>query len=71
MIGQIFVKNGFLNKDDGSLLGRLFSMRQTGDYEDFFDWEENDVKPLISKVKDYIDRIKILIADDSSNRHTQ
>lgn len=67
MIGQTFVKNGLLNKEDGSLLGRLFSMRQTGDYEDFFDWEENDVKPLISKVKDYIDRIKILIAYDSSN----
>lgn len=31
MIGFSFVENGLLSKEDSRLLGRLFSMRQTGD----------------------------------------
>lgn len=61
MIGQSFVKTGLLSNDEARLLGRLFSMRQSGDYEDMFDWEEDDVAPLIPKVEQYINRIKELI----------
>lgn len=61
MIGQTAVKDSILTSDDSRLLGRLFSMRQTGDYEDLFDWEEDDIIPLIPKVEDYIDRISGLI----------
>lgn len=61
MIGQAFVKKGVLSVEDSRLLGRLYSMRQTGDYEDLFDWEEEDVAPLIPKVQDFIERIKGLI----------
>ncbi len=61
MIGEAFVRKGILTTDDSKLLGRLFTMRQTGDYEDLFDWEENDVVPLIPRVEDYIGRIKGLI----------
>lgn len=62
MIGASFVKNGLLSENDAKLLGRLFTMRQTGDYEDLFDWEENDVTPLIPLVEDYICRIGQLVA---------
>ena len=61
MIGFSFVKEGVLIPEDSQLLGRLFSMRQTGDYEDLFDWKEQDVAPLIPKVEDYINRISLLI----------
>lgn len=61
MIGETFVKKGFLTIDDSKLLGRLFTMRQSGDYEDLFDWEESDVAPLIPKVEDFILRISNLI----------
>lgn len=61
MIGLSFVKEGLLTSDDARLVGRLFSMRQTGDYEDLFDWEEEDVSPLIPKVEDFINRITELI----------
>lgn len=61
MIGFSFVENGLLSKEDSRLLGRLFSMRQTGDYEDLFDWEEEDVAPLIPKVEDYIERISKIV----------
>lgn len=61
MIGQMAVKDSVLTIDDARLLARLFSMRQTGDYEDLFDWEEDDVSPLIPKVENYIDRIVGLV----------
>lgn len=67
MIGQTFVKEGVLTIDDSRLLGRLFSMRQTGDYEDLFDWEADDVMPLIPKVESYIKRIAELISDSAKN----
>lgn len=34
MIGSEFVRNGKLSVDDSKLLSRLFTMRQTVDYED-------------------------------------
>ncbi len=61
MIGQTFVREGVLSNDDSRLLGRLYTMRQTGDYEDLFDWEAEDVLPLIPKVENYILRIKELV----------
>lgn len=61
MIGETFVKKGILTIEDSKLLGRLFTMRQSGDYEDLFDWEETDVAPLIPRVEDYITRITKLI----------
>ncbi len=32
-------------------------MRQSGDYDDMFDWAEEDIKPLIPKVINFIDKI--------------
>lgn len=40
-------KTGKISREDGTLLGRLFNMRQTGDYIDNFDWIKEDVEPLI------------------------
>lgn len=62
MIGKNFVNNNLLKIEDAQLLGRLFTMRQTGDYEDLFDWEEKDIVPLIPLVEDYIKRISTLIS---------
>ena len=61
MISSSFVKNGILPIEDSKLLGRLYTMRQTGDYEDLFDWEESDVRPLISLVEKYISRITAIV----------
>lgn len=61
MIGSTFVTKHVLTIEDSKLLGRLFTMRQSGDYEDMFDWEEDDVMPLIPRVENYIHRITELI----------
>ena len=33
-------------------------MRQTGDYDDLFDWEEEDVAPIVPKVEALIEKLK-------------
>ncbi len=65
MVNLQFIKTGHLPIEDGKLLGRLFSMRQSGDYEDWIEWSEEDVIPLLSRVKLYIDRVFSLISMDS------
>lgn len=39
----------------------LFNLRQTGDYEDWFDIDENDIKPLIEPAEKFIAEIENLI----------
>ena len=63
-IGQSFVLRGVLPVADAKLLNKLFSMRQSGDYDDLFDWEEEDVLPLIPQVENFIMRITDLINAD-------
>ncbi len=60
-IGQLFILPGILPVADAKLLNKLFSMRQSGDYDDLFDWGEEDVVPLIPKVEDFIFRISNLL----------
>ncbi len=62
MIGLNFVRQGVLKPEDSQLLGRLFTMRQTGDYEDLYDWREADISPLYEPVEEYIDRIANIIS---------
>ena len=62
MISLTFVRQGILKPEDSQLIGRLFSMRQTGDYEDLFDWKESDVSPMYHPVEDYIGRIESIIS---------
>lgn len=61
LIGQKFVADGKLSKEDAQLLARLQTMRHTGDYDDFMEWHKEDVEPLFENVKKYIEKIKTLI----------
>lgn len=60
-IGHIFILGGTLPVADAKLLNKLFSMRQSGDYDDLFDWGESDVVPLIPQVENFILRVKNLM----------
>lgn len=68
MIGQNFVVPGILSKDEAKLLARLQSMRMTGDYDDFIEWDEEEVEPLFSRVEDYINKIKTLVEHKESGK---
>ncbi len=53
-----FVKTGILDKEYGKLYNNLFNKRQEGDYQDFIDFEEDIILPLISKVDEFIKHIE-------------
>lgn len=62
IIGQEFVTKGLLASEDGRLLSRLQNMRQSGDYDDMFDWTESDIKPLFKPTEVLLDKMKKLIS---------
>lgn len=63
MMNLHFIKTGKLDKEDGKLLGKLFRMRKTGDYDDLSDWDEDEILPLFPKAKELVDKICSLIQD--------
>ncbi|MBQ9355944.1 MAG: HEPN domain-containing protein [Prevotella sp.] len=56
--GLHFVKTGIFPTEYGKLINKLFTLRLTGDYNDHYDLEEEDVIP-------YLDSTEKLIADVS------
>ena len=59
-----FIRTGKLTEEEGALLGRLFRMRQTGDYDDLWDWTERDILPLVPETKQLIAKIESLISSE-------
>lgn len=48
-----FIKTGKINKEFGKLFSKLFDWRQKGDYGDLFDFDEEQVYPLIKSVDNF------------------
>lgn len=61
LLSKNFISTGLLSKSEGSLYRQLFTMRQSGDYDDLFDWEEEDILPLIPKVEQLIEKMKSFV----------
>ncbi len=59
--GQLFVKTGEINRDLGKHYSELFEKRHKGDYNDFFDYDEDTVLRLLPKSKELIEEISKLI----------
>ncbi len=62
ILGQEFVRKGLLDREDAKLASRLQNMRQSGDYDDMFDWTKDDVLPLFEKTENLIEKMKGLIS---------
>lgn len=62
LFSKKYIQTGLLTKEESSLYRRLFSMRQSGDYDDLFDWEENDILPLIPQVMALLDKMRSFIS---------
>ena len=56
-----FIKTGIVDKESGKLYAKLMDWRQTGDYDDIFDFDEDDVVPLFEPVELFITQIEKLI----------
>jgi len=63
--GLYFVKRELISKEQGKLFKQLFNLRQSSDYDDWFDLNEKDVKPLLEPTEKFIAEIKNLINKSS------
>ena len=60
LFGQQFIRPGLVSADMGRLYHVLFSLRQTGDYDDAYSVSENDVSPNIEPAGRLIECVAIL-----------
>jgi len=61
ILGQHFVNTGLISKAAGRHFTRLFEKRQKGDYDDFFDNDEQSAFELREHTKGLIEEIRILL----------
>jgi uncharacterized protein (UPF0332 family) len=53
-----FIKNGGVDKEQGTFFSKLFDKRQIGDYEDFIEISKNEILPLIGDAEKFLAAIK-------------
>ena len=61
MFGLHFIKTGAISAELSNFYVKVFSMRQSGDYEDFCDYEETDVIDLLVPANELINTIETRI----------
>lgn len=61
---QTLIKTGILKKEAGKTFNKLYEMRNKGDYNDLFDFDENKVIPLIIPVEELINEVNDLLFKD-------
>lgn len=55
---QHFVKEDIVSKSSAEFFSDLFNKRQEGDYEDFFNFDQATVLPLIDKTEKFLNEIE-------------
>lgn len=55
--GQHFVQTGVFPSEMGRFLNRLFHMRLTGDYDDYFSLTEDDVESKIQPTEEFVIKV--------------
>jgi uncharacterized protein (UPF0332 family) len=61
MFGLHFVQMGLVSKEDGRFFSDLYDRRQTGDYDDFVNYDDITVKQLLSHADKFVKRMIKLI----------
>ena len=56
MFGLHFVQSGLVSKDDGRFFSDLYDRRQTGDYDDFVNYDEFTVNRLYEQAEEFVRR---------------
>ncbi|MDD6001238.1 MAG: HEPN domain-containing protein [Bacteroidales bacterium] len=57
IFGLHFITTGKFSSEDGRLYHKLFTMRQTGDYDDTYGLMEDDVRPFVEPTGEFIERV--------------
>lgn len=68
MFGLHFIRAGVIDKDLGKFYSDIFDMRQTGDYEDYLDFTEEDVTDLLGPAHQLIGTIQRLLNQDKDQQ---
>ena len=64
-LGFHFIKKGLISEEQNKLYGRLFGLRQTGDYDDWIILQEDDVIPFVEPVEKFIEEIENIIVKNN------
>ncbi|MDO8684645.1 MAG: HEPN domain-containing protein [Armatimonadota bacterium] len=57
LFNRYFIKTGRLPGDMGKLYGKIFEMRQEGDYEETTKFDQHEVEDLLSYAQSFIEQI--------------
>jgi uncharacterized protein (UPF0332 family) len=61
MFGLHFVKNGIIRKEFGRFFNDLYDRRQTGDYDDFIQFDKETSMKLFLLGKEFVSEIDLLL----------
>ena len=61
LLGLHYITKNKLDTSFGKLYRQLFNLRQSGDYEDWGEIDESDIKPLVEPAEKFIATIESLI----------
>jgi len=60
-LGLHFVTKGLISLEQGKFYRGLFYLRQSGDYDDWFEIKDTDILPRMEPAKNFIETIEKLI----------
>jgi len=61
LLGLHFVSKGLISEEKGSFYGRLFTLRQSGDYNDWVEINPETVKLMMAPAEEFITSLEKLI----------
>jgi uncharacterized protein (UPF0332 family) len=64
LLGEHFVSIGLISREQNKFYRRILELRQTGDYDDFIDFTEKEILPLVEPKKQFICTVENLINKD-------
>jgi len=63
LLGLHYINDNKIEKSFGKMYNQLFSLRQTGDYEDWINFDEADIQPFLEPAEQFIAEIEKLIKE--------
>ncbi len=66
LLNRHYVRTGKVPKELAPIYNDLFERRHEGDYMDFVDFEEAQVRPWIARAEQFVDHIASLIASQGA-----
>jgi len=61
LFNREFMKSGIISEEHGDFYNRMFGFRQRGDYEDFVEFDMEEVKRWLDRAKDFINSVEQVI----------